>query len=99
GQEGQEGAADRLPPRFRPHRRAADGHPVAPRRVCPLDGVERPGRGGPDDRRRGESRPLVSVTQDRPVLSEPPAALSPGKAWALIGLMWVAYFLNYTDRQ
>jgi len=32
-------------------------------------------------------------------LSEPSAALSPKKAWALVGLMWIAYFLNYTDRQ
>jgi MFS family permease len=25
--------------------------------------------------------------------------LSAGSAWALVGLMWVAYFLNYADRQ
>ncbi len=31
--------------------------------------------------------------------SEPPAALSPKRAWTLVGLMWIAYFLNYTDRQ
>jgi MFS family permease len=27
------------------------------------------------------------------------APLSTRSAWALVGLMWVAYFLNYTDRQ
>jgi MFS family permease len=42
---------------------------------------------------------MVPVTQAQPLLSEPAPALSPGKAWALIGLMWIAYFLNYTDRQ
>jgi len=39
------------------------------------------------------------VTQPGSVPSESPAALSPKRAWALVGLMWIAYFLNYTDRQ
>ena len=38
------------------------------------------------------------MTQERPGLSPPPA-LSPRSAWILVGLMWIAYFLNYTDRQ
>jgi MFS family permease len=42
---------------------------------------------------------MVLVTREPVVLAKAPAAIGPGAAWALVGLMWVAYFLNYTDRQ
>jgi MFS family permease len=29
----------------------------------------------------------------------PPPGISTGRAWFLVGFMWVAYFLNYSDRQ
>jgi len=28
-----------------------------------------------------------------------PRSITPGRAWLLVGFMWVAYVLNYTDRQ
>src|SRR5262249_37790850 len=46
-----------------------------------------------------ESRPMVLVTREPSVLSKASASISPAAAWGLVGLMWIAYFLNYTDRQ
>ncbi len=42
---------------------------------------------------------MVLVTREASIVSKSPAAISPAAAWGLVGLMWVAYFLNYTDRQ
>ena len=27
------------------------------------------------------------------------SVMTPGRAWILVGFMWVAYFFNYSDRQ
>ena len=34
-----------------------------------------------------------------PLSTSSAPAITSGRAWCLVGFMWVAYFLNYSDRQ